>query len=93
MPRYYLTTAIDYANGDPHMGHAYEKVVADFYARASRIRGIDTRFLIGLDEHTACILDLKSQEARATEPTARKATTAKKSRHWPSASPARKSWL
>lgn len=49
--RFYITTAIDYPNSVPHMGHAYEKVVADFYARAARLRGIDTHFLIGLDEH------------------------------------------
>jgi len=48
---FYITTAIDYPNSVPHMGHAYEKVVADFYARAARRRGVDTRFLIGLDEH------------------------------------------
>ncbi len=49
--RFYITTAIDYPNSVPHMGHAYEKVVADFYARAARLRGIKTHFLIGLDEH------------------------------------------
>lgn len=49
--KFYITTAIDYPNSDPHMGHAYEKVVADFYARAYRFRGADTWFLIGLDEH------------------------------------------
>jgi len=48
---FYITTAIDYPNNVPHMGHAYEKVVADFYARANRLRGVRTRFLIGLDEH------------------------------------------
>ncbi len=48
---FYITTAIDYPNSSPHMGHAYEKVVADFYARAYRSCGYDTRFLIGLDEH------------------------------------------
>ncbi len=49
--RFYITTAIDYPNSVPHMGHAYEKVVADFYARVARLRGIETHFLIGLDEH------------------------------------------
>ena len=48
---FYITTAIDYPNSVPHMGHAYEKVVADFYARCARMRGIETHFLIGLDEH------------------------------------------
>jgi methionyl-tRNA synthetase len=49
--RYYLTTAIDYANGDPHIGHAYEKIGADAIARYRRLRGDDVHFLIGMDEH------------------------------------------
>ncbi|HYC49860.1 MAG TPA: methionine--tRNA ligase [Gemmatimonadaceae bacterium] len=51
MTRYYLTTAIDYANGDPHIGHAYEKIGADAIARYRRLRGDDVHFLIGMDEH------------------------------------------
>ena len=51
MSKYYLTTAIDYANGDPHIGHAYEKVGADTIARYRRLRGDDVHFLIGMDEH------------------------------------------
>ena len=51
MPRFYLTTAIDYANGDPHLGHAYEKVGADAIARYRRLRGDDVWFMIGMDEH------------------------------------------
>src|SRR5882672_4358190 len=49
--RFYLTTAIDYVNGHPHLGHAYEKVVADVIARARRSFGQSTFFLTGLDEH------------------------------------------
>lgn len=49
--RFYLTTAIDYLNGAPHLGHAYEKVVADVIARARRSRGDEVFFLTGLDEH------------------------------------------
>ena len=49
--RFYLTTAIDYANGAPHLGHAYEKVLADVVARHQRMRGKDVHFLTGLDEH------------------------------------------
>src|SRR5579872_7451077 len=49
--RFYITTAIDYVNGRPHLGHAYEKVVADVIARARRSLGQDTFFLTGLDEH------------------------------------------
>jgi len=49
--RFYITTAIDYVNGEPHLGHAYEKVVADVIARAHRSLGEDVFFLTGLDEH------------------------------------------
>ena len=49
--RFYITTAIDYVNGHPHLGHAYEKVVADTIARSRRSLGQDVFFLTGLDEH------------------------------------------
>src|SRR2546425_12105669 len=49
--RFYLTTAIDSLNGEPHLGHAYEKIVADTIARAHRSLGEDVFFLTGLDEH------------------------------------------
>jgi methionyl-tRNA synthetase len=49
--RFYLTTAIDYANGEPHIGHAYEKIGADAIARYRRMCGDDVYFLSGLDEH------------------------------------------
>ncbi len=52
MPRrFYITTAIDYVNGRPHLGHAYEKVLADAIARFHRQRGDQTFFLTGTDEH------------------------------------------
>ena len=51
MSKFYLTTAIDYANGDPHIGHAYEKIGADAIARYRRLLGDDVHFLIGMDEH------------------------------------------
>ena len=51
MEKFYLTTAIDYANGEPHIGHAYEKIGADVIARYHRLRGDDVYFLTGLDEH------------------------------------------
>ena len=51
MSRFYLTTAIDYANGDPHIGHAFEKVGADAIARMHRALGCDVHFMIGMDEH------------------------------------------
>ena len=51
MGKFYITTAIDYANGDPHIGHAYEKIGADAIARFHRLNGDDVHFLIGMDEH------------------------------------------
>lgn len=51
MKNFYITTAIDYANGSPHLGHAYEKVLADVVARYRRVRGDNVRYLTGLDEH------------------------------------------
>ena len=49
--KFFLTTAIDYANGDPHFGHALEKIGADAIARVHRQLGHDVHFLIGMDEH------------------------------------------
>ncbi|HSJ24185.1 MAG TPA: methionine--tRNA ligase [Longimicrobiales bacterium] len=49
--RFYITAAIDYANGPPHMGHAIEKIGIDAMARYRRLQGVDVRFLIGMDEH------------------------------------------
>src|SRR5438445_11919562 len=49
--RYYVTTAIDYVNASPHIGHAYEKIIADVLARFHRLRGFEVRFLTGTDEH------------------------------------------
>ncbi|MEO0796410.1 MAG: methionine--tRNA ligase [Verrucomicrobiota bacterium] len=51
MKQFYITTAIDYANGSPHIGHAYEKVLTDVIARHRRLRGESVYFLTGLDEH------------------------------------------
>jgi methionyl-tRNA synthetase len=51
VPRFYITTAIDYVNGSPHLGHAYEKVLADALARWHRQQGHATYFLTGTDEH------------------------------------------
>ncbi len=48
---YFLTTAIDYVNSAPHLGHAYEKVLADFFARHQRSLEADVLFLTGVDEH------------------------------------------
>ena len=50
-PRYFLTTAIAYANGAPHIGHAYEAIATDAIARFMRLDGYDVFFLTGTDEH------------------------------------------
>jgi len=60
--RFYITTAIDYVNGQPHLGHAYEKIIADVIARARRSLGQEVFFLTGLDEHGQ-----KVQQAAITE--------------------------
>lgn len=48
---YYITTAIAYPNGDPHVGHAYEYIATDAIARFMRLDGFDVRFLTGTDVH------------------------------------------
>ena len=60
--RFYVTTAIDYVNGEPHLGHAYEKVIADVMARSRRSLGEEVFFLTGVDEHGQ-----KVQQAAAAE--------------------------
>ena len=48
---YYITTAIHYPNGRPHIGHAYEMIAADAIARFQRQAGREVRFQTGTDEH------------------------------------------
>ncbi len=50
-PRFYITTAIPYANGAPHIGHAYERIATDAIQRFKRLDGFDTLFVTGMDEH------------------------------------------
>ncbi len=50
--KFFLTTAIDYVNSNPHLGTAYEKITADVIARYKRLGGFDTHFLMGNDEHS-----------------------------------------
>lgn len=47
----FITTAIDYPNGKPHIGHAYEKILADVLTRYSRLKGEETYYLNGVDQH------------------------------------------
>lgn len=63
---YYITTAIDYANGSPHLGHAVEKIGADVMARYQRRRGKDVHFVIGMDEHGQKVL--QSAQAAGVSP-------------------------
>ena len=62
MPRFYITTAIDYVNSRPHLGTAYEKIAADVIARYKRLDGFDTRFVMGADEHSQNVFK-KAREA------------------------------
>lgn len=59
---YYLTCAIDYANGQPHLGHAIEKIGGDAMARYHRRKGEDVFFVVGMDEH-----GLKVMQSAAAE--------------------------
>jgi methionyl-tRNA synthetase len=65
--RFYVTTAIDYVNGQPHLGHAYEKIVADVIARAHRSFGEETFFLTGLDEHGQKVQQAAIAEGKAPQ--------------------------
>ena len=49
--KFYITTAISYPNGPPHIGHAYEAIATDAIARFERLDGKDVFFLTGTDEH------------------------------------------
>jgi methionyl-tRNA synthetase len=49
--KFYVTTAIDYVNAEPHIGHAYQKIIADALSRWHRLLGEDVFFLTGTDEH------------------------------------------
>ena len=61
-PRYYITTAISYPNGPPHIGHAYEVIATDAIARFKRLDGYDVFFLTGTDEHGQKIQQTATKE-------------------------------
>ena len=61
MTKFYLTTAIDYSNGDPHLGHALEKIGADCIARYRRLRGDAVHFVMGMDEHSQAVMQAAEQ--------------------------------
>ena len=62
---YYITTAIAYTSGKPHIGNTYEAVLADSIARFKRLQGYDVRFQTGTDEHGQKI-EIKAEEAGIT---------------------------
>ena len=61
-PRYYVTTAIAYPNGPPHIGYAYEVMATDAIARFMRLDGHDVLFLTGTDEHGMKMLQTAAKE-------------------------------
>ncbi|NCG21981.1 MAG: methionine--tRNA ligase, partial [Rhodobacterales bacterium] len=65
---FYITTPIYYVNGAPHIGHAYTTIAADAVSRYQRSKGLEVRFLTGVDEHGQKVL--KAAEARGLTPQA-----------------------
>jgi methionyl-tRNA synthetase len=63
---YYITTAISYPNGKPHIGHAYEAIAADAMARFRRAQGRDVRLVTGTDEHGLKMVQTARAEGRDT---------------------------
>ena len=63
---FYITTAISYVNGVPHLGHAYEQILTDVMARHKRLDGYDVKFLTGTDEHGQKVA--KTAESKNIEP-------------------------
>jgi methionyl-tRNA synthetase len=63
--KFYITTAISYPNGKPHIGHAYEMIATDAIARFQRLDGKDVYFLTGTDEHGIKMLQTARKEGIA----------------------------
>jgi len=63
---FYITTAISYPNGPPHIGHAYEAIAGDAIARFQRSRGKDVRFVGGTDEHGLKMVQTAREQDRET---------------------------
>jgi methionyl-tRNA synthetase len=61
-PKFYVTTAISYPNGAPHIGHAYEVIATDAIARFKRLDGYDVFFLTGTDEHGIKMVQTAARE-------------------------------
>jgi methionyl-tRNA synthetase len=71
-PHYYVTTAITYPNGNPHVGHAYEYIATDAIARFKRLDDVDVRFLTGTDEHGLKMVETAAAEGIPTAELARR---------------------
>jgi methionyl-tRNA synthetase len=69
---YYITTAIAYPNGDPHIGHAYEYIATDSIARFKRLDGFDVRYLTGTDVHGQKMADTAAAQGIPTAELARR---------------------
>ena len=75
MPKtFFITTAIDYTNSAPHIGHAYEKVLADVIARYHRLKGETVFFLTGVDQHGQKVQQSAAKEGVAPEQFVRQTT-------------------
>ena len=72
MSPYYVTTAITYPNGNPHVGHAYEYIATDAIARFKRLDDVDVRFLTGTDEHGLKMVETAAAEGIPTAELARR---------------------
>jgi methionyl-tRNA synthetase len=72
MRPYYVTTAITYPNGEPHIGHAYEYIATDAIARFARLDGYDVRYLTGTDEHGQKMVETAAAEGIPTGQLARR---------------------
>ena len=72
MTPFYVTTAIAYPNGSPHVGHAYEYIATDAIARFKRLDGFDVRFLTGTDEHGLKMVETAAAQGVPTASLARR---------------------
>jgi len=80
-PRFYVTTAIPYANGAPHIGHAYERIATDAIQRFKRLDGFDTLFVTGMDEHGLKMQQTAQREGLSARQLADR-TAGRNSRRW-----------
>ena len=84
---FYITTAIAYPNGVPHIGHAYEAIATDALARFQRLDGKDVFFLTGTDEHGLKMI--QTAQAEKLTPWSRRRAMPRGSRRWTSVSTSR----